>query len=200
MTIRSAADGPTEVATQLSFDGSPTAGRFSDDVTVVATLTDAADAPISGEPVEFSFTTATGARAFSAVTQADGTATITFPLTEAPGTADLRVHYAGEPGSYLATSAYLPFVIEKEITQLAVATTGKGSKTLIVATLTDDETNPVADKPIHFSADGQAICTEPAPRTDAQGRATCEPPARYRGGQHAARFEGDEFYLESPPV
>ena len=86
---------------------------------------------------------------------------------------------------------------EKEATNTTLEVTGKGSRTTLVAHLTEaDSGQGVVGKTIEFFADGTSLGTS---STDFSGSASMRVPPRYQGGHHLfeARFAGDDFYLGS---
>jgi hypothetical protein len=199
------------VATTVTFtDTSEESGRYSDQATVSAQLTNATSGdPIGGEEVVFEFSGAvdetTGEpRSFSwsAVTGADGVATATDTLEADPGSYDLRVHYSGKPGAYEESHEYFGvFSIDREISDLALdigpATgSGKGKERTLSATLTEDDGPSIAGVSVDFSCDGIAIGSA---TTNEQGVATLKSPANCSKGSHTyiAAFGGNTYYVGS---
>lgn len=183
------------VATSLDVEGSPGSGQYTDEVVFVARLVTSSGEPLPNEEVSFELSGETK-RFFAARTDGDGIARVTVQLTEPPGPYYLWAHYAGREAAFdPSTSAPKAFVVEREDTNLELSSTGKGSKKLLVARLTEDG-SPVANRLIDFFANDTVIASV---RTDETGRASTEIPSGYRGSnqRYRARFNGDDYFKGS---
>ncbi len=189
---------PTVQSTSLNFaDDSATAGQYSDEVAVAATLTDEDGAPIADSEVVFELEGGGGAQTWSAVTGADGVADSTTSLDADPGSYTLTARYAGEAETYEGSADVTGFAIEKDDSLSTLAVTGKGSKRSLSATLADaDSGSGLAGETFEFFADGRSIGTA---TTNDDGLATMEIPPKYRNGHTAfeAVFAGNDYYLRS---
>jgi len=187
----------TPVGTTTEFtDESAETGQYSDEARFEARLTDASGAPLSGETVTFEITGAAGSESFESQTDETGVAGITELMDGAPGSYVVTASYSGSEG-HAASADVASFVLEREDTISTLGLSGKGSKMILEATLTDaDSSAPVAGRTVEFYGDGDLLGTD---TTGGGGSASMNVPPRYRGGSHdfEVRFAGDEFYLPS---
>ena len=185
---------PAQRATSLSFtEGNAGGGQFSDAATFEAALTDTeSGAPLEGEDVTFTLTGADGTSSWTDTTDADGVATTTVTLDRAPGAYQLSARYAGDDDN-LGSADEVPFVVDKEDTDLTLRIEGKNSKRTLVATLVDrDSSAGVAGRVVDFVSDGSVLGSS---TTNADGVATHEAKAGNRTFE--VRFGGDSHYLAS---
>lgn len=195
LTITPGATTPEEDVTGVSFtDRSDDAAQYSDTATLEARLTDSGGAPLADEEVAFSL----GSSSASGTTDADGVATVTFPLNDAPGDYNAMVSFAGRAGELTPAVSTAPFTVMKEDSETTLTVSGKGSKRTLTATLADADasTSPLAGQTIVFRANGTQIGTA---TTNESGVATLAAPAGYRGGDITFRadYEGNGFYTAS---
>lgn len=169
----------------------PASGRYSDDAAVGVTLHDDDGTALPDEPVTISLAGTTA----DTSTDASGGAAVAFPLDVRPGTYTLEVSYGGSD-LFESAATGQGFQVLQEVTLLGVEVTGNGSKRRLIATLTDDEGDPVAERVVTFYADGTRLGIE---QTGSDGRAVFNPSPPYEGGKrnYSATFDGDAFYLGS---
>lgn len=160
-------------------------GQFSDDASVAARLTDGHGDPLAGREVTFEL----GSEKVTATTDAEGVASTTMPLRQAPGDYRLVVTYSADDGSARAES---PFTIRHEDASLALEVDRHGRT--LRGTLTDaDSGAPVVGREILFYFKdqllGQAV-------TDEHGTAELpESQAANRSPKHLrADFQGDDYF------
>jgi hypothetical protein len=190
-------DGPPRPRdTSLVFtDPSAAAGQFSDRTRWAALLT--AGAPVAGKTVNFTLKSGDTTRTFSAVTDADGIASLTPKLRDIPGDYTLTVNFAGE-GELQPSSVAMPFDIlrERTISKVRVARR-RGLPTLLARLVDHDDTSEgIGGRRFTFFVSGSKIG---AGVTDKAGRARLVVPKRYRSGNRwfTIRFVGDAYYLAS---
>lgn len=188
---------PATSATAIT-DSSQTSGQYSDATLFQAKLTDGEGAPVEGAEVVFELAGQDGAaRTFPATTDANGLAQVTPTITERPGEYSLTASYGGDGSTSGSTSSPVAFTVTPEDTELVLVTSGKGSKTALVATLSDRDSGAgIEGKTVDFSADGASLGTG---TTDRGGVASTDIPPKYRSGRHTytAAFAGDELYQGS---
>jgi RHS repeat-associated protein len=140
----------TATATTLLYTGA-SFGEYSDAMVLSARLLETATGrPVPGQPVAFSLGGQTG----TAITGADGTATLTLTPTMAPGAVSLTLSFAGG-GGFASSSASLLLPIVRDETVLTY--TGKsalatGQAQTVTARLTDGEDGtPIPGKTVTFT-------------------------------------------------
>jgi hypothetical protein len=180
------------VATSVAFtEVSDDSAQYSDTATLQARLVDAAGAPLAGEQLGFTL----GAASAAAVTDADGVAGVSLPVSEAPGEARATVSYAGLEGALAPAVASAPFTVQREDTTLVLAHSGTGRNRQLTATLADaDSGAPVAGRTIVFLSNGEEIGRGV---TDESGSAVFDTKGRHasKNATFEAVFEGDSHYL-----
>jgi subtilisin family serine protease len=195
-------ESPTEpqaADTTIAFtDNTSESAQYTDSATLEAVLTDnATGAPIANAPVVFELDGSGEPRAFEAVTDATGTATVTFDVEDAPGLYDLTVRYEGEEGVYNGDADGRVFTIDRETTTSSLQIEGKGSKRTLTARLVQSgEDLPVAGKTIGFWVDGTKVGEAV---TNADGTATFDLAKKDSSGHHdyQAVFEQDDYFAGS---
>jgi hypothetical protein len=176
----------------------PGSGQVTDDVTVAATVTDAAGVAVEGESVTFRVGPATA----DALTDASGRAAATLRLVGPPGELSLEVALTGTD----AVLAAAPFTVAKEDTTLTLAdavATGN-DRAVARATLAEDG-GPLAGQTISFfvadKVNGRKTATLVGTAvTDSSGVAAIEIPPRYVSGSRRgmlATFDGDRDFVRS---
>jgi PQQ-like domain len=180
---------PPPARTNLVFtDASDARGQYSDETTIVARLTNAYGDPIEDADLTFEFQ----GDAVSAITNDDGLAEITKPLTERPDDYPLRVIYDGEPPVYAPSNLSSTYTIRKEASALTLKV--KRYKCVLRATLRDaDSRRPIENRKISFFVRKNRIG---ASRTDDSGIAVIRLPRRFARTRLPIKaiFEGDAFY------
>lgn len=188
--------GPQQTSVTFT-DRSATAGQYSDETLFEARLSDSDGRPITGADLTFELTGSGSTRAFSAISDNDGVASVTPVLDENPGPHQLTVRFAGD-NAHRPSSNTTAFVVDKEDTNLDLAVDGRGSNRTLTARLADRDapSDGIGGRTIDFYADGELIGWA---ATNDNGVATMKPPPRYRGGKYdfEARFEGDDYYRAS---
>jgi hypothetical protein len=190
---------PRAATTALDLTG-PGEGQYSDEATLAATLTTASGAPVADSPVTFELANDSVQDSWTGVTGADGSVIVPARLLVQPGAYSLTARYEGQPDVYEASSDTEPFAVAEEETSLALSVEGKGTRSRLVAVLTDadDPRSGIAASPISFFGDGRDLGSA---TTDGTGRSVLVLPSRYRGKNHdfEARFDGvpDPYYLSS---
>jgi len=181
----------TATATRLLYTGAAY-GEYSDAMALSARLLESGTGrPVPGQAVAFNL----GGQTATAVTGADGTATVTLTPTVPPGAVSLTLTFAGG-GVFAPSAASLLLPILRDETALAYA--GKplamGQAQPVTARLTDgEEGEPIPGRTLTFTfgsvsvaattgADGTATATLALPSTQATGLA-----------QLAIAFAGDTY-------
>ncbi len=182
--------------TTIVYTGAPTAD-YHDPAQLSAVLTDTiSGAPLAARTVAFSL----GSQSASASTSAEGTASASIVLTQAPGPVALTASFAGDP-TYQPSSSATTFTITREQTTTAytgplVILQGGSGVTLSARMLEDGTTAPVPfGQTITLSLGGQS-CTG---TTDSTGLAACTLTFSGPLGPQplTANFSGDAYYLPS---
>ena len=190
--------GPT--TTTLSFtEGSATGAQHTDEAEIEAQLTDTeTGAPVADAEIVFELTGSTGARAFTATTDADGVAAHSFKVVEQPDQYVLTARFTGDEELYVGSADTASFVVDREGSHTALSLEGRGNDRTATATLTDadDETFGLEGKAIEFFADDRSVGTA---TTNADGDAVLEIPAKDARGSRdfTAVFEGDGYFTGS---
>jgi hypothetical protein len=132
-------------------------GQYSDRTTMFLTFDDVDASPVEGAKVT---AVLTGGHPVSAVTDSDGIAELTLPITEAAGTKVLTASFLGNADAG-ATTATAKFVVVAEKAVLkAVGIRGGAS-----ATLLDDDKHPIAGRVVTFTVGSKKY----AVKTNAKG-------------------------------
>lgn len=126
-------------------------------------------------------------RAVGATTDAQGTATLFVPVTDAAGVHDLVVRSHGAAGE---GELVTPVEVVVERTLLTARTTGTGSARTVTATLTDDDARPrgLSGQRVTFTFGGRTV----AATTDRAGRASASVPV---GSTVEVAFAGRRGFL-----
>jgi pimeloyl-ACP methyl ester carboxylesterase len=187
------ADDPERTGTMLTFtEGSASSAQYSDTATLEARLTTVDGLPLTGRAVSFNL----GSGSATAETDGNGVATVTIPVTDAPGETNATAGFEGDQ-ALLPAVAGTGFTIAREDTLTRLRVEGKGSKRTLTATLVDADSGAgIAQRTITFTVDGETLGTA---TTGDDGEATFEVPTRYGGAKHhfTALFDGDAFYVAS---
>jgi streptogramin lyase/N-acetylneuraminic acid mutarotase len=123
-------------STSVALSSPPTSGTYRDRATFTAVLT-AGGAPVAGRPLVFEF----GPQRLQAVTDASGSATVTFPLLQTPGQYQVRAALEEAP-DLLGSASESLFSITRQNTVLTLTggTAHYSDPTPVVATLSDHST------------------------------------------------------------
>src|SRR5438876_4679015 len=130
---RVASTSAPKTSTSLSFSSAPAGGAYRDRASFTAVLT-AGGAPVSGRPVAFEF----GPQRLQAVTDGNGTASVTFPLLQSPGSYVVRAAFE-EAQDLLGSATESTFTIARQNTTLTLSggSAHYSDSTAVVATLAD---------------------------------------------------------------
>ena len=164
-----------------------TAGQIGDSATLAGRLTDGTSGLASKE-VTFSLR---GEQVGTAVTDADGVASIEFTVTGP--TQDDAVQSASFAGDadHAASSATAPFDVNLDDASLALTIERQGTSVVARATLTDEDSGAgLAERTIRFTLNGQQVASGV---TDTSGVATATFKAK-KGDRAEAVFDGDDSY------
>ena len=176
--------------TQLSV--SDTAGVNNETINLTATLSATNNNPVIGKEITFQVN---GSTVGTANTDANGIATLTYTITQTPGTYNIGVVFA-EDDDYLGTTGSGTLTVDKKVTTLVVSDVSgvNGQNVNLQATLTDNGT-ALPGKPIQFAVNGITIGTA---NTDANGIATLTYTITQNTGTYdiTAIFSGDSEYLD----
>jgi hypothetical protein len=181
---------PTEIAFT---DSTSSSGQYSDASTFAARLT-SDSGPVEGAEVSFDLGDLYSSRSLTAITNADGVATVTTTLTERPSDYQLTARYLGSDALQSSSAGRL-FQVLREDSALTLTSGGKTQRRLLTARLFDaDSSEGLAARPVEFFADGGALGNSV---TDASGYARYTLDAKWTGGHHSfqVRFAGDDYYL-----
>ncbi len=169
-------------------------GKVGDKVAINAHLQDNFfKAPIAGQIVTFHInnTDLTGK------TDENGDVTVYYIITENPGTFDILITFPGNQ-QYSDSSYTAKLTVNKMSTKITVNdVTGKhGDKTQLRAVLTDENGNPLGDKTISFSINGEVVGKAV---TDSTGTATFTYTIAQTIGSYiiTANFLEDDNYTSS---
>jgi RHS repeat-associated protein len=157
----------TAIPTAVTYTG-PAFGDFNDPLALSARLTAATTGqPLAGLTLSFTF----GTQTLAGVTDATGTATVTFTPTMNPGAVPLSIAFAGSVG-YGGSAASVLIAIHRDDTALVYSgppAIANGQPQPVSAVLTDAQSHaPLAGKTVTFSF---GTVTASA-TTDANGTAT----------------------------
>src|SRR5207302_135397 len=111
---RVASTSAPKTSTSLSFSAAPAGGAYRDRATFAAVLT-AGGSPVSGRPVAFEF----GPQRLQAMTDSNGSASVTFPLLQSPGSYVVRAAFE-EAQDLLGSAAESAFTIARQNTTLTL--------------------------------------------------------------------------------
>ena len=135
-TPPTAPNQPAPLTTTLTLIGAPGSGGYASQATFTARLT-SNGAPLAGQTLSFGL----GTQSLATTTDGNGQASITFLLSDAPGSKTLQVAFAGAAG-FEATVLANAFAITKQAAQLALTPTtlsmNEGATSTLTATLTDN--------------------------------------------------------------
>src|SRR2546425_6638280 len=174
-------------STSLAFSAAPTAGMYRDRATFTAVLT-AGGLPVGGRPLAFEF----GPQRLQALTDSNGSASVTFPLLQTPGQYAVRAAFE-EAQDLLGSAAESTFTIAAQNTTLTLSggSAHSSDSTAVVATLAD-QSAPTArrlrEQTVMFIVtQGQSSWVVPA-ITDERGQAPLGPlplsPGTYTAGAY----------------
>jgi ABC-type transport system substrate-binding protein len=123
-------------STRVALSSPPASGTYRDRATFTAVLT-ANGAPVTGRPLVFEF----GPQRLQAVTDASGSASVTFPLLQTPGQYQVRAALE-EASDLLGSASESLFTITQQNTVLTLTggTAHYSDPTPVVATLSDHST------------------------------------------------------------
>lgn len=163
-------------ATALQLDNPGSSGRYGESLSLSAVLS-SNNTPVGGQLVTFGL----GSLSAQGVTDNNGQATATIPLLALPGDYAVTASFGGGivPG-VLTPTVYAPaaaeqftFTINKQETSLSLppASGHPKNKSLIIATLTDRNGQPLREQTIFFRVTGSSSYSETA-ITDFSGRAS----------------------------
>src|SRR5207253_7909206 len=132
-TVSASAPKPS---TGLVFSAAPSGGMYRDRATFTAVLT-AGGSPVSGRPLAFAF----GPQRLQAVTDSNGSASVTFPLLQTPGEYAVRAAFE-ESQDLLGSAAESTFSIARQNTTLTLSggTAHYSHSTALAATDADPST------------------------------------------------------------
>jgi uncharacterized repeat protein (TIGR01451 family)/CSLREA domain-containing protein len=163
--------------TELTLLNPPTTGAYGSTITAQARLTS------NGTPLANQFLTfKLGPQQRSAVTDANGEASVTLALLGLPGSDLLKVGFAGT-ADYQPASATNPFTITRQPTGLTLDPANlsilNGETADFAAVLTDSMGRPLSEKTIIFIITGSSSAQAQSVITDYAGRAflSITPPA-----------------------
>ena len=155
--------------TNLTLTVLSTSGIFGLPSTFSATLT-SNGTPLSNTRV----TIAVGSVARQALTDGNGVATVSIPLTVLPGDYTVHATYAGSP-IYIPASASSPFTINKQTPTLTLApqpsTSQYSDPAPLIATLLDAANLPISEQTVFFIISGNGVNLGLPVITDYIGRA-----------------------------
>jgi len=178
--------------------------NYNDEVLINTTLIDEDGNPVENRDVVFEYSIIENNWILigEATTDENGMATISFVATLAPRTYNIRVSFPGD-NYYKSAEATGSLIINRENTILTVIANNCvfSDETEFLATLTDDEGNPLQSYVIYFeiSSDGVDWILIGEATTDENGMAKLKWICNHTPGEYFVRaiFEGNEYYLES---
>jgi hypothetical protein len=120
-------------STSVSFSSAPSGGSYRDQASFTAALS-SNGSPVSGRPLVFAF----GPQRLQAVTDSTGSATVTFPLLQAPGQYSVQASFE-EAQDLLGSAAESAFTITRQNTTITFSggSAHYSDPTAVVATLAD---------------------------------------------------------------
>ena len=183
---------PVSIGTQLAYGGDATA-VFGDLVHLSATLTDAGGNPLAQEPVVLTL----GSQSCTGTTGANGVATCTITVSQAPASYPVTVSFRGD-GVYLASTTSSQLTVTPRATHLVyggATTADYGDRATLSATLLDSSGSPIAGRTIGFTLGGVTCSGTSLP----DGSVSCSVTITHVPGPTAVvvSFAGDTLYLGS---
>ncbi|MDQ1495881.1 MAG: large repetitive protein, partial [Actinomycetota bacterium] len=186
--------------TTLQLQSPPTSGTFGGNASVTALL-QSGGTGLAGKNVQLSI----GGSSRLATTGADGSVTVSIPLSSLPGPTTVTAAFGGD-GGYRPAGASAPFTIGKAATSLSALSPGllfgggSSGPTTLTTTLTSNlqgATQPLLQRSVTFSVTGPTSRTYPA-ITDFLGKAAL-PTSTFTAGTYSvtATFVGDATYVGS---
>jgi hypothetical protein len=186
--------------TTLQLQSPPTSGTFGGNASVTALL-QSGGTGLAGKNVQLSI----GGSSRLATTGADGSVTVSIPLSSLPGPTTVTAAFGGD-GGYRPAGASAPFTIGKAATSLSALSPGllfgggSSGPTTLTTTLTSvlqGATQPLLQRSVTFSVTGPTSRTYPA-ITDFLGKAAL-PTSTFTAGTYSvtATFVGDATYVGS---
>jgi hypothetical protein len=135
--------------------------QYGDTAELDAVLSDEDGAGLAGKPVTFAFG-GTSIAPVRATTDADGVASVMWPVSVPAGTYTVTVAFAGdaEAGKAKDTGTMTITVERTSFGPLAVARTNNTART-VTATLLDDDKKPVAGQKVDWYVNGKKVATVP---------------------------------------
>ena len=184
-------EDPGPAATRIEITGA-TSGQTTDEVTLAARLSDE-QGPVAGHDLTF---TLDGKDVGTAVTDADGVASVQTTLDGPARTVELTASYSGSE-ERAPSSVTAPFEILPEDSSLALSLERSGSDYVATATLSETDTGAgLAGRTVRFTLNGTEIGTA---TTDTEGRASIAIKRNQakKNDSVEAIFDGDDSYSGS---
>jgi RHS repeat-associated protein len=184
----------TSIPTTLVYTGAQV-GKYSDAMILAARLTESTTGqPLAGKLLAFVL----GSQMATAITGADGTATVEIVSAGLPGATPLAVAFAGE-GAWSGSATSRLAVITPEDTALTlsgVSAVAGGGAQPVSARLVDDDGQPLAGRTVTFRL-GTAVA-EAVTGADGTATASLSVPNLATGtARLEAAFSGDAWYRAS---
>jgi uncharacterized repeat protein (TIGR01451 family) len=168
-------------------------GVNGQNVNLQATLT-SQGTDVAGKTINF---TVNGANVGNTTTGSNGIATLTYTITQTPGTYTIGAIFI-EDGNYNGTTGSGTLTVEDKTTNLVVPDVNgtNGTQVDLNATLTDSDGNPLAGQTIYFRVDGTLVGSAD---TNVNGMASVPYTINLVGGTHTiqADFQGSGDYQAS---
>jgi serine protease AprX len=194
-----AIDVPDPAATSLAFtDNTSESVQYSDAATFEAELRDTVTGePVPGAQVTFTMSAGEVAREFTALTNDQGVASVTYEgVAERPGAYDLTARFLGQGELLLGSADVRMIAVQKELSALSLTIQkDKTSGKTATATLTDADAAGagVAGRMVEFFVGDRSLGFA---MTNDQGVATMDTKTKNApaGQGYSAVFAGDELY------
>jgi hypothetical protein len=180
---------PAVPATTLAIVSAPASARFGDTASITVRLT-SAGAAVAGNTV----TVAVGGATRSGTTAADGSVTLSVPVSVTPGSYSIVASFAGSTALQASSAAGSISVGQAATSVTPISVPGPGV-TLVATVGTPAQAQPLLQAPVTFSLTGPAGAKTQVGTTDYLGRALVNvvalAPGAYAG---TASFAGNATY------
>ena len=192
--------------TQITFDQTSYTVDYKDTITISCVLKDDEGNALSGQTVDFYYSSDGGTTWtywFTETTDTNGRASRLVTVTLDPGSYYLKASFLGTK-NYQSSSAQVPMTVDKESTQLTLGqasyTVNYGDQVVITATLEEEEGSVLSGEEVWFDYwDGSAWAPLGSAITDTYGVATLPVTITLTPGTYSirARYDGSKYYYSS---
>ncbi len=179
-------------ATDLVLDNPPSSGAYGEMVELSAVLT-SDGSPLANQLIRFTLGTER-----TAVTDQNGRATVSLPISAVPGVYELQASFGGT-ADYQPVTASAPFTVTKQVVTLTLAPAFNsilpGEDSEMVVTLRDTDDNALVQKPVLLVVDGPEGSYALLGVTNFLGQVSLGPVTLPPGSYTVTAHFGDSFTL-----